>query len=76
MKNATKDIIFQLLTLVLSVTTSVAVLWAPSHFGFGNAETDEILGLIPAFVFIAAFAYVQWARLLDFISRLFEKSKH
>lgn len=80
MKNATKGEIkydiLQLLVLVLSVTTSAAVLWVPSHFGFGDAETDVTLELLPAFVFITVFAWLQWTRLFDFILRLFENKKH
>lgn len=72
MKNATKDVIFDLLTFILSAATSALVIWAIASF-CGKTETDEIVGMFPAFVFIAACAYVSWVYVLDFIFRLFEK---
>ena len=60
MTTETKKEIFCLLTLVLSATTSVLVLWTLCHF-FGNTEVDEIAGMFPGFLIVTAVASVPWA---------------
>lgn len=73
MTTETKQWIFCLLTLVLSATTSVLVLWKLHHFF--NTEVVEIEGMLPGFLIVTAVASVPWAYLLDFVFRLFENRK-